>query len=191
MAPQTRKSSARAAKKFPSLISCDLAFLAKSVVIFLHARAQRVARRFFPHLRFHILGETFDDLRLAEQSSIHSGTGSSGACQKPGVLGFQPAFNTEQMVAEIGPVAWFHLLWSFAREVAFFPQILRIRLLVPTSKPLHIVIHSLICSTLTAICGPRLSPKNHVSVEMAHARGFAHHSGRYDVFAHRAYLCAV
>ena len=61
--------------------------------------------------RFHI-GETFDDLRLVEQSTI----------QKPGVLRFQPASNTEQMVAKIGPVTWFHLLWSFAREVAFFPR---------------------------------------------------------------------
>ena len=29
----------------------------------------------------------------------------SGDCQKPGELGFHPAFNTEQMVAEKGPVA--------------------------------------------------------------------------------------
>ena len=29
----------------------------------------------------------------------------SGDCQKPGELGFHPASNTEQMVAEIGPVA--------------------------------------------------------------------------------------
>ena len=32
---------------------------------------------------------------------------ASGACQKPGVLGFQPASYTEQRVAEIGPGAWF------------------------------------------------------------------------------------
>ena len=41
---------------------------------------------------------------------------TSVACQKPGVLGLQPAFKTEQIVAEIGPVAWFHRLWSFAEE---------------------------------------------------------------------------
>ena len=29
----------------------------------------------------------------------------SSDCQKPGELGFHPASNTEQMVAEIGPVA--------------------------------------------------------------------------------------
>ena len=40
---------------------------------------------------------------------------ASGACQKPGVLGFQPASKTEQMVAEIAPVAWFQRLGSFVR----------------------------------------------------------------------------
>ena len=45
---------------------------------------------------------------------------ASSVCQKPGVLGFQPASNTEQMVAEIRPVAWFQRLGSFARMGAFF-----------------------------------------------------------------------
>ena len=31
----------------------------------------------------------------------------SGVFQEPGVLDFQPASNTEQMVADIGPVSWF------------------------------------------------------------------------------------
>ena len=42
-----------------------------------------------------------------------------------GVLGFQPASNTEQMVAEIGSVAWFQRLGSFAKMGAFFLQSLR------------------------------------------------------------------
>ena len=45
---------------------------------------------------------------------------ASGACLKPGVLGFQPASKIEQIVAEIGPVAWFHRLFSFARVGTFF-----------------------------------------------------------------------
>ena len=39
----------------------------------------------------------------------------------------------------------------------------------PTLKPLHIVIHSLTCSTRVAVCGTRFSPKNHATVEIAHA----------------------
>ena len=59
---------------------------------------------------------------------------ASDVCQKPGVLGFQPASNTEQMVAEIGPVAWFQRLGSFARMVAFFLQTSRILRLVSTGS---------------------------------------------------------
>ena len=47
---------------------------------FLRARTQRVPRCCFPHLRFHILGETFDYLRLIEQSSVQS---SMGFCRLP------------------------------------------------------------------------------------------------------------
>ena len=91
----------------------------------------------------------------------------SGPCQKPGVIGFQPASNTEQMVAEIGPVAWFQRRGSLAKMGAFFLQTLRILRLVSTLKPVHIVIHSLTCSTLAAVCGTRISPKNHATVEIA------------------------
>ena len=49
---------------------------------------------------------------------------ASSVCQKPGVLGFQPASNNEQMVAEIGPVACFQRLGSFAKMGAFFLQTL-------------------------------------------------------------------
>ena len=66
---------------------------------------------------------------------------ASGVCQKPGVICFQPASNTEQMVAEIGPVAWFQRQGSLAKMGAFFLQTLRILRLVSTLKPLHIVIH--------------------------------------------------
>ena len=77
MAPQTRKSSARAARKFPFFDQLRPGLLGKvGSDTFLHARTQRVPRRLFPHLHFHILGETFDDLRLVvEQSPTQSSTG--------------------------------------------------------------------------------------------------------------------
>ena len=42
---------------------------------FLHARTERMPSRSFPRWHVHILGETGDDLRLVEQSSIKSSTG--------------------------------------------------------------------------------------------------------------------
>ena len=59
----------------------------------------------------------------------------------------------------------------------------------PTLKPLHIVIHSLTCSTRVAVCGTRFSPKNHATVEMAHAWVFAQHLTHFEAFAHRVDLC--
>ena len=135
---------------------------------FLRARTERMPCRTFPRLHFLSLEKLSMICALLNKAPSRVAL-ASGACQKPGVLGFQPASKTEQIVAEIGPVPSFHLLGSLAREGAFFPQTLRIRRLVPTSKPLHIVIHSPICSPLAAICGTRLSPKNHATVEMAHA----------------------
>ena len=95
---------------------------------------------------------------------------ASGACQTPGVLSFQPASKTEQIVAEIEPVAWFQRLGSFAIVGAFFSQTLRIRRLVSTL---------LTCSTREANCSTRFSPMNHATAEMAHA-GF---------YNNRIYLC--
>ena len=91
-----------------------------------------------------------------------------GACQKSHVLSFQPASNTEQMVAKIGPAAWFQREGSFAKMGALFLRTFRILRLVSTLKILHIVIHSLTYSTLAAVCGTRFSPKNHETLEMAH-----------------------
>ena len=103
MAPQTRKSSARAPMKFFSLIS----FLAKSVMIPFSIPALSEC----PAALFHVCISR----SLEKQSMICALLNkapprvalASGVCQKPDVLGFQPASNTEQMVAEIGPVAWF------------------------------------------------------------------------------------
>ena len=113
---------------------------------------------------------------------------ASGACQKLGVLGSQPASNTEQMVAEIGPVAWFHLLWSFAREVAFLsPQTLRIPRFAPTSKPPH-------CDPLADLfnSGGNLwhTPFAEKTCDCGNGARtcFAHHSAHFEVFAHRVYL---
>ena len=170
MAPQTRKSSARAAMKFPSLISWDLAFLAESVVVpfFLPVLSECPATLF--HMCISISLEKLSMICAWLNKTPSRVALASGACQKSGALGFQPASKTEQTVAEIGPVAWFQRLGSFARVGAFFPQTLRSRRLVSTLKTLHMVIHSLICSTHMASCGTRFSPKNHATVEMAHAR---------------------
>ena len=50
-----------------------------------------------------------------------------------------------------------------------FLQTLRTLRLVSPLKPRHIVIHSMTCSTLVAICGTGFSPKNHLTVETAQA----------------------
>ena len=88
---------------------------------------------------------------------------ASGACQQPGELGFQPATRTVPSVAEIGPVALLQRGGSFVRPY----ETLRIMRLVSTLKPRHIVIQSQTCSTLAALCGTRLSPKTHTTVEIA------------------------
>ena len=94
-----------------------------------------------------------------------------GECQKPGELGFQVASKTEQMVAEIGPVALFQQRGSLERAGAISLRTLRILRLVSKSNPRRIVIHSLICSTLVATCGTRVVPKNR---EAAQESWFAH-----------------
>ena len=63
---------------------------------------------------------------------------ASGDCQKPGVLGFQPASKTEQMVAETGPVAWFHRRVSLDQMGAFFTPTLRYLRLVAALEALDI-----------------------------------------------------
>ena len=115
---------------------------------------------------------------------------ASGACQKPGVLGFQPASNTEQMVAEIGPAALVPASGVSCQHGSIFPQTLRILRLVSTLKPLHIVIHSLTCSTRVAVCGTRFSPKNHATVELAHA-WFLPITAPILRFLHIALTCVV
>ena len=69
---------------------------------------------------------------------------------KPGATGFHPAFSTEQMVAEIGPVALLQRRRSFDIICIVFLQSLQTLRFVSLLKPRHIVIHSLICSTLGA-----------------------------------------
>ena len=70
---------------------------------FLQTGTGKMPGHCFPCLHLHITGETVNDLRLNKTPSRV--TLPSGVCQKPGELGFHPASNTEQMVAEIGPVA--------------------------------------------------------------------------------------
>ena len=112
MAPQTRKSSARAAMKFLHLISWDLAFLAKSVMI----------PSPYPH--------------WAHAQPLFSMCGT-GVWRLPGTwCAWLPASNTEQMVAETGPVARFQRRGSLAKMGAVFLQTLRNLRLVPTSKTL-------------------------------------------------------
>ena len=75
MAPQTRKSSARAAITFlsdglrPGLLGKigDDAFL--------HTCTEQMPSRSVPCLHFHTTGETVDDLRFVEQSAVKSCTG--------------------------------------------------------------------------------------------------------------------
>ena len=45
----------------------------------------------------------------------------SGDCQKPGELGFHPASNTEQMVAEIGPVSLIPATGVSSQHGGLFP----------------------------------------------------------------------
>ena len=141
---------------------------------FLHARTERLPSRSFPRLHFHILGETVDDLRLVAQ----------GAIQKPGVLGFQPPT----------PNKWWQRLGLFPSSGVFcqngslVPQTSQILRLVSTLKPLHIVIHSLTC-TRVAVCGTRFSPKNHATVEIAHAQVLPITVSISRFFAHRIDLC--
>ena len=114
---------------------------------------------------------------------------ASGACQNPGVLGFQPAPETEQIVAEIGPVTWFQRLGSFARVGAFSPQTLRIRRLVSTLKT------SPHCDSLADLFDSGGSLWHSRFAEEPcdcgnGARlGFTHHRTHIEVFAHRIDLC--
>ena len=123
MAPQTRKSSARAAMKFlfDQLRPGLLGKIGDDT--FLHARTERMPSRSFPCWHFHIPGETVDDLRLVEQSAIQSSTGVWRLPETWCTQLFQPASNTEQMVAENGPVAWFQRLGSFAKVGLFPPDL--------------------------------------------------------------------
>ena len=72
---------------------------------------------------------------------------------------------------------------------AFFPQTLRIRRLVSTLKPLHIVIHSLTCSTRVAVCGTRFFAEEPCDCGNGARLGFTHHRAHFEVFAHRIDLC--
>ena len=139
-------------------------------------------------LHFHITGETVDDLHLTKRRPEWAL--ASGVCQKPGVLGFQPASNTEQMVAEIGPVAWLQCRGSLTKKwEPFFLETLRFLRLVSTWKPVHIVIHSVTCSTLAAVCGTLLNEK---PCDCGHCAslGFAYHRAHFlKVLAHRVDLC--
>ena len=73
---------------------------------------------------------------------------------------------------------------------AFFLPNLRILRLVSTLQFLHIEIHSLICSTLAAVCGTRLTPKNHATVVMGHAWVFPKTVPNFR-FLHMASTCAL
>ena len=113
---------------------------------------------------------------------------ASGACQKPGELGYQPASRTEQIAAMIGPVALFQRRRSSARIGAIFLQTMRTLRLVSTLEPRHIVIHSLFCSILVAICGTRFSLKNPCYRGSSASSGVAHHRTNFQIAAHRADL---
>ena len=73
---------------------------------------------------------------------------------------------------------------------AFFLQNLRILRLVSTLQFLHIEIHSLICTTLAAVCGTRLTLKNHATVVIEHAWAFAKTVPNFR-FQHMASTCAL
>ena len=126
---------------------------------FLHTCTERMPSRSFPCLQFHNPGETFHDLRLVEQSTVQSSTGDKRLREKwcarlPARLQHR-ANGGRDWTCSMVPASG-----SLIKMGAFFPQTLRILRLVSTLKPLHIVIHSLTCSTLVAVYGTRFSPKN-------------------------------
>ena len=98
---------------------------------FLHARTERVPSRFF-HVCISISLEKLSVICALLNKEPSKVALASVACRGPGVLGFQPASKTKQIGAEIGPVAWFQRMGSFAKVGAFFPHTLRIRRLVST-----------------------------------------------------------
>ena len=107
---------------------------------------------FFPHLRFHILGETVDYLRLVEQSAVKSGTGvwrlpETWCARLPARLQHRTNGGRDWACGLV-PASG-----VFCQNGSLFPQTVRLLRLVSTLKPLHIVIHSLTCSTLVAVCG--------------------------------------
>ena len=97
--------------KFSSLINWDLAFLAKSVLVPFSMPELSEC----PAALFHVcISVSLEKLSVERHPAL-----ASGVCQKPGVRGFQPASNTEQMVAEIGSVAWFQHLGLLPKWVLF------------------------------------------------------------------------
>ena len=133
---------------------------------FLHARTERMPSRSFPRLHFYILGETVDDLRLVEQSSILSSTGfwrlSETWC---GACGLVPASGV------------------FCQNGSLFPQTLRNLRLASTLKPLHMVIHS------GGTLWHSLFAEEPCDCGIKARLGFTNHRTIFAVFAHRIDLC--
>ena len=72
---------------------------------------------------------------------------------------------------------------------AFFLQNLRILRRVSTLQLLHIEIHSLICSTLAAVCGTRLTPKNPCDCGDRACLGLSPNRAQLQISAHGVDLC--
>ena len=74
---------------------------------------------FSPHLQFDVSCEMVDNLRFIGKRAIQKRV-SFWCLPKPGVTGFHPASRTEQMVAEISPVALLQRRKSFDRICIVF-----------------------------------------------------------------------
>ena len=114
----------------------------------------------------------------------------SGVCQKPGLLGFQPASNTEQMVADIGPVAWFQREVSCQNGSLLPPELTNF-------EPCVDIETSPLCDPLADLFDSGGSLWHSLYAEEPcdcgnGARlGFTHHRAHLEVFAHRIDLCEV
>ena len=72
---------------------------------------------------------------------------------------------------------------------AFFLQTWRILRLVSTLQLLHNEIHSLICSTLAAVCGTRLAPKKPCDCGNRACLGLSQNRTQLQAFARGDHLC--
>ena len=144
----------------------------------------------FPCLHSHIYGGTVDDLCLVEQSSLQDVASHVWRLPETWCAWLPARFQNRadsgrDWTCRFVPASRGHL----PKWAPFFLQTLRILRLVSTLKPRHIVIHSLTCSTVAAVCGTRLSPKYPCDCGNSASLGSAHHRAHFPVSAHRVDLC--